>query len=219
MKINEYEAVASLQDNDNFIVETSAGTRKASASLVRNMKINDYEPVDSLQGDDNFVVETDEGTRKVSASLVRSSLNLDGELTYAQYQSLPEEKKKNGTYWIKDVNSSDVLAFFPDYANRGTIYQGTTTSANVVNVNGTATQDMYIQAMVNTKTVVGLPFIRITLDNVIVYEAYKYGDAKPDNYVYRWSPMFPIKKGTSYKIELSADVAGASVAVYKYNIV
>lgn len=36
MKINDYESTTTLTDNDNFVVQTTAGTRKVSASLVRN---------------------------------------------------------------------------------------------------------------------------------------------------------------------------------------
>lgn len=158
-------------------------------------------------------------------------------ITQAQYDNLTEgQKQQEVIYNIIDAGQYAIVAsdvgyksgtvadaldksvMFPDYSNPIELHREVTTSSSNITFNGVADEDMYIQCRVVTDTASGLPFMRVILSSITVYEISKYGNAGGVNYTYRWSPMFPIKKGTPYSFLLGGGVSGCTCLVYKYKI-
>lgn len=74
-------------------------------------------------------------------------------------------------------------------------------------------QDGYIQCRASVQGQIGTPFIRLTINEALVYE-----DATKlqQNFIYRWSPLFFVKKGMTIKVTLETQTMDGYKAVYLY---
>ena len=61
----------------------------------------------------------------------------------------------------------------------------------------------WVQCITKTDSTSGTPFIRLLINDVIVYE--KYGIKK--NYSYAWSPLFRVKTGDIIKYTLTTETS------------
>lgn len=127
-------------------------------------------------------------------------------------------KLKNGTVLdVADTEAREDIGelnsnltnkiFYPNYYGRSIIHEDSTGGYDDVTYTGSFNNDGYVQAHVTCTSSTGSPFIRIVLNNVVVYE---YQVKRPDVYVYAWSPLFPVKAGDTYRIQLGANATTGS---------
>ena len=122
-----------------------------------------------------------------------------------------KDSLKNTIYQILERLKLPVL---PDYALRTTLHEQTWTSgSNDLFFTGTVSKNGFLQIKISTNNAGLLPFWRLTLNGKVVHEISKYGNASGDVYMYRWSPLFPVKAGDTYR----AQMAGGICTVFLYN--
>lgn len=105
---------------------------------------------------------------------------------------------------------------FPDYTSRQTLHTGASPASGSNTYTGTFTIDGYLQCYVTTGSDTGLPFMRVKINEITVYDFSKFGNASATSYTYRRSPLFPVKTGDTYSVELSINAAGGTTSVYLY---
>ena len=111
------------------------------------------------------------------------------------------------------INGNEVTPY-PNYASRTTLHNGTVPSSGASVYTGTVANHSFLQAYVYCGGTVASPFIRIEINGTRVYE---YQMKYKDVYVYGWSPLFPVKKGDTYRFELGDNNVGTCVGyVYSY---
>lgn len=86
----------------------------------------------------------------------------------------------------------------PNYNSMSVLYSGSSDVAERVT---TIDKDGWVQCIAKTDSTSGTPFIRLFINDVIVYE--KYGIIK--NYSYAWSPLFRVKTGDIIKCTLTTE--------------
>ena len=77
----------------------------------------------------------------------------------------------------------------------------------------TATTDGFVQCIAKTDSTSGSPFIRLEINNTIVFEGY----APTKVYSYLWSPLFRVKKGDTIKYTLASDTDDSIKELRIYN--
>ena len=85
----------------------------------------------------------------------------------------------------------------PNYNN--SISYAYESADDAINQRYIATADCYVQAISRTGAKEGEPFVRITIDNMTVYE----GCGRQKTYYYVWSPLFFVKKGSAVVYTIS----------------
>lgn len=109
--------------------------------------------------------------------------------------SLCKEEIANKTA-IAELNENMV----PNYNNMSTLYQG---NSDIITQVTTINKDGWLQCVAKTAAASGMPFIRLYINNVMVYE--KTGITS--NYSYAWSPLFRVKKGDIIKYTLTTETS------------
>ena len=99
---------------------------------------------------------------------------------------------------------------FPDYVNRQELINSTISTDQTFT--GTFTSDGYVQIHASTDGNVWTPFWRFYINNVMVNEHSKSTTA---NYLYRWTELFPVRKGDTYSLQL----AYSHFRIYFYPII
>ena len=77
----------------------------------------------------------------------------------------------------------------------------------------TSTKDGWIQGIAKTAKEIGLPFIRLEINNTTVFEGY----GVKTMYSYMWSPLFEVKKGDIIKYTLSSNTNDSNKELRMYN--
>ena len=77
----------------------------------------------------------------------------------------------------------------------------------------TSTNNGWIQGIAKTDNEVGLPFIRLEINNTLVFE----GCGVQTKYSYLWSPLFEVKKGDIIKYTLSSNTNDSNKELRIYN--
>ena len=80
------------------------------------------------------------------------------------------------------------------------LYSG---SSDVTERVTTIDKDGWVQCVARTDSTSGAPFVRLSINNVVVYE--KYGIIK--NYSYAWSPLFRVKTGDIINYTLTTETS------------
>ena len=88
----------------------------------------------------------------------------------------------------------------PSYNNLSTLYHS---NSDITEQVTTIDKSGWVQCIAKTDSTSGTPFIRLLINNVIVYE--KYGIIK--NYSYAWSPLFRVKTGDIIKYTLTTETS------------
>lgn len=114
----------------------------------------------------------------------------------------------NGTWsdWEVLARKSDL---YPSY-NQSILFSNA--EADVTNQSITITENGLVQAAARTQEYEGNPFIRLIINNIVVYE----GHAVSGKYRYLWTPIFPVKKGDVIKVTLQTDSSDGYRFVYFY---
>ena len=114
----------------------------------------------------------------------------------------------NGTWsdWEALAKKSDL---YPSY-NQSILFSNA--EADVTNQSITITENGLVQAAARTQEYEGSPFIRLIINNIVVYE----GHAVSGKYRYLWTPIFPVKKGDVIKVTLQTDSSDGYRFVYFY---
>lgn len=108
------------------------------------------------------------------------------------------------------------LFLSPNYSARTVLFSEITTTSGNSTYTGTMDEDGYICAHVNTGASVAYPFMRILIDNATVFENAK---GMTSNYLYRTTPLFPVKKGMAVEMQLGDySVGGSTVQVWFYGV-
>ena len=78
----------------------------------------------------------------------------------------------------------------------------------------TVTIDGFVQCIAKTASTSGRPFIRLEINNTIVFEGY----APTKVYSYLWSPLFRVKKEDTIKYTLTSDTDNSTkeLRIYKH---
>ena len=78
----------------------------------------------------------------------------------------------------------------------------------------TLTSDGFVQCIAKTDSTSGSPFIRLEINNTIVFEGY----APTKAYSYLWSPLFRVKKGDSIRYTLTSDTDNSTkeLRIYRH---
>lgn len=98
---------------------------------------------------------------------------------------------------------------YPSY-NRSILF--TDLKADVTNKSITITEDGLVQAAAKTQENAGTAFVRLTVNNTVVYE----GHSVSGTYRYLWTPIFPVKKGDIIKVTLQTGTTDGQRFVYFY---
>lgn len=88
----------------------------------------------------------------------------------------------------------------PNYNNMSTLYQS---NSDITTQVTTINKDGWLQCVAKTAVASGIPFIRLYINNVMVYE--KTGITS--NYSYAWSPLFRVKKGDIIQYTLTTETS------------
>jgi hypothetical protein len=88
----------------------------------------------------------------------------------------------------------------PSYNSLSTLYHS---NSDITEQVTTIDKSGWVQCIAKTDSTSGTPFIRLLINNVIVYE--KYGIIK--NYSYAWSPLFRVKTGDIIKYTLTTETS------------
>lgn len=86
----------------------------------------------------------------------------------------------------------------PSYNSLSTLYHS---NSDITEQVTTIDKSGWVQCIAKTDSTSGTPFIRLLINNIIVYE--KYGITK--NYSYAWSPLFRVKTGDIIKYTLTTE--------------
>ena len=78
----------------------------------------------------------------------------------------------------------------------------------------TLTSDGFVQCIAKTASTSGSPFIRLEINNTIVFEGY----APTKTYSYLWSPLFRVKKGDTIKYTLISNTSDSNkeLRIYRH---
>ena len=88
----------------------------------------------------------------------------------------------------------------PNYNSMSTLYHS---NSDITEQVTTIDKGGWVQCISKTDSTSGTPFIRLSINDVIVYE--KYGIIK--NYSYAWSPLFRVKTGDIIKCTLTTETS------------
>ena len=88
----------------------------------------------------------------------------------------------------------------PNYNSMSTLYHS---NSDITEQVTTIDKDGWLQCVASTSKASGAPFIRLYINNVIVYE--KSGLVR--NYSYAWSPLFRVKTGDVIKYTLTTETS------------
>lgn len=102
----------------------------------------------------------------------------------------------------------------PNYGTRAILFESSNQESDD-EYNGTMTKYGYIQGMVQLYGSAGSPFIRIIINNIMVFE---YQTKLKDSYTYAWSPLFPVKPGDIVYVKLGSNGGGTNYrCLYMYD--
>lgn len=85
-------------------------------------------------------------------------------------------------------------------------------SSDVINATHTIEKNGYIQAYAKTQTESGTPFMRLYVNNNLIFE----GFAPTGMYKYLWSPLFKVKAGDIIKYALLTESTDGSCHLRLY---
>ena len=88
----------------------------------------------------------------------------------------------------------------PNYNNMSTLYQS---NSDITKQVTTINKDGWLQCVAKTVAATGMPFIRLHINNVMVYEK----NGIRTNYSYAWSPLFRVKKGDIIQYTLTTETS------------
>lgn len=88
----------------------------------------------------------------------------------------------------------------PNYNNMSTLYHS---NSDIIDQVTTINKDGWLQCVAKTAAATGMPFIRLYINNVMVYEK----NGIRTNYSYAWSPLFRVKKGDIIKYTLTTETS------------
>lgn len=97
------------------------------------------------------------------------------------------------------------------YSDFSTLYSS---KADIEDKTLNITEDGLLQLHASTRVSSGRSFIRLSINNTMVYEGY----APTGSYKYLWSPLFPVRKGDVIKYSLTTETNdGVKIArIYKH---
>lgn len=98
---------------------------------------------------------------------------------------------------ISTINSQ--RSFIPDYTNAKSLLFGDGLATELTK-SGTIEEDGYLQVHVQTLGTSGTPFWRLTINGCTVSETSK---GSKETYMYKWSGLFPVRKGDSYNVAIN----------------
>ena len=97
----------------------------------------------------------------------------------------------------------------PSYAGITKLYDNT---ADVTDQTITIERDGWIQGISKTAAKSGTPFLRLYINDVVVYEA----SGIEKNYIYVWSPLLAVKKGYRVKYTLKSETSDGNKQLRLY---
>ncbi len=97
----------------------------------------------------------------------------------------------------------------PSYAGITKLYDNT---ADVTDQTITIERDGWIQGISKTAATSGTPFLRLYINDVVVYEA----SGIEKNYIYVWSPLLAVKKGYRVKYTLKSETSDGNKQLRLY---
>lgn len=109
--------------------------------------------------------------------------------------------------------STSLQHIFPDYNVSQTLNSGSSSGATTFT--GTITEAGYLQARINVTATAGNNFVRVKINGSTIWEKQ---DKVSQNYVYTWSPMFYVKAGDTYSVELDSGSGSCNKYVYFYGL-
>ena len=118
-------------------------------------------------------------------------------------------------YGIKSATaiSTSLQHIFPNYNVSQTLNSGS--SSGTTTFTGTITEAGYLQARINVTATAGNNFVRVKINGSTIWEKQ---DKVSQNYVYTWSPMFYVKAGDTYSVELDSGSGSCNKYVYFYGL-
>lgn len=123
-------------------------------------------------------------------------------------------KLSSNTYWA----DWSWIPSTPAYNNSTNLHRGTISTTDALSFTGTFAESGWLQAWVETRTTAGKPFIRITINDAQVWCISKYGeDGEKEDYMYRYSPILPVKVGDRYAVTVR-DVEGGAGGTTEYGV-
>lgn len=167
-------------------------------NMISGIDVNDSNKVPSSAYIHTLVERIGMGTELVSGlGDLTTGLN-----TVNKNLSNKADKTSLSSYALK----SDL---YPSY-NRSILF--TDLKADVTNKSITITEDGLVQAAAKTQENAGTAFVRLTVNNTVVYE----GHSVSGTYRYLWTPIFPVKKGDIIKVTLQTGTTDGQRFVYFY---
>ena len=167
-------------------------------NMISGIDVNDSNKVPSSAYIHTLVERIGMGTELVSGlGDLTTGLN-----TVNKNLSNKADKTSLSSYALK----SDL---YPSY-NRSILF--TDLKADVTNKSITITEDGLVQAVAKTQENAGTAFVRLTVNNTVVYE----GHSVSGTYRYLWTPIFPVKKGDIIKVTLQTGTTDGQRFVYFY---
>ena len=128
-------------------------------------------------------------------------------------------RKQLQNYFINNEEASGNIsgAFFgliekidvPSYAGITKLYDNT---ADITDQTITIERDGWIQGISKTAATSGTPFLRLYINDVVVYEA----SGIEKNYIYVWSPLLAVKKGYRVKYTLKSETSDGNKQLRLY---
>ena len=112
-----------------------------------------------------------------------------------------------------DKIKSDVGMYAPDYGNISYLLNVTNADAEDTIFNYSVQENGFIQCYINTITSSSHPFVRVTVNGVIVHE---YAKGIKESYIYRTTPFIPVLAGDTLEIQLGDYGVGGSMRQVKF---
>ena len=124
-----------------------------------------------------------------------------------------EDGIENNSKKIKEtvtaVNELTEKIDVPSYAGITKLYDNT---ADVTDQTIIIERDGWIQGISKTAATSGTPFLRLYINDVVVYEA----SGIEKNYIYVWSPLLAVKKGYRVKYTLKSETSDGNKQLRLY---
>ena len=120
-----------------------------------------------------------------------------------------DASKVQATTVMSEITGLTEKIDVPSYAGITKLYDNT---ADVTDQTITIERDGWIQGISKTAATSGTPFLRLYINDVVVYEA----SGIEKNYIYVWSPLFAVKKGYRVKYTLKSETSDGNKQLRLY---